>query len=201
MSEQIKTIVFDLGKVLIDFSFDPFAKFLKERGVEFESIQDLATNVRMIEHERGETSKDEFIENALSLLKVQTSAQELTSAWTNIFSPHQDMLDLCQSLKPNYTVCILSNTSIIHWEHLKATYDLDSRAHHLFASFEVGALKPNPVIYNAVLEKVNCKPSEMVFIDDIEENAIGATKCGWNGITHRGFLETKKELDRLGVAI
>lgn len=199
MSSQIKTVVFDLGRVLIDFTFEPFAQLMRDRGAIFSSLQDLAAQVNMFEHEKGNISTGEFVTNALSLLNIPTTREELIDAWTNIFSPRNEMLALAQSLKSAYTVCILSNTSELHWDFLKRNYPLENVAHHLLASFELRAMKPDPAIYRAVEAHTKSKPEEIIFFDDMPDNIRGAQDCGWNSALHTSFEETKKVLAKHGV--
>lgn len=199
MSSNVKTVIFDLGRVLIDFSFEPFAQLMRERGAVFSSLQDLATQVNMYEHEKGNISTTEFVDNALSLLNIPTSREELITAWTNIFTPRHEMLVLAQSLKTTHTVCILSNTSELHWDYLKKNYPLQNSAHQLFTSFELRAMKPDPTIYRAVEHHSKSKPEEILFFDDMPDNINGAQACGWNAALHTTFEETQQVLKKYGV--
>ena len=199
MNQQIKTVVFDLGRVLIDFTFEPFAQLMRDRGATFSSLQDLAAQVNMFEHEKGNISTSEFVDNALSLLSIATSREELIHAWTNIFTPHNKMLALAQSLKSKHTVCILSNTSELHWDFLKKNYPLENSAHHLCTSFELRAMKPDPIIYRAVEKRTQSKPEQILFFDDMPDNNRGAQDCGWNAAVHTTFEETKQVLKEYGV--
>lgn len=52
----------------------------------------------------------------------------------------------------------------------------------IFVSYELGLLKPNKAIYQSVLEKLNAKPEEVIFIDDKRENVEAAKSLGINGI-------------------
>lgn len=198
-TNTIRTIVFDLGRVLVDFSLEPFAALLKEHGAEFSSLKEFANHINMSAYERGELSSEEFIIGVQKFLPKQISVETLQKRWLDIFAPCKDMLNLAKDLSETYTVAILSNTSELHWEHLIPTYNLDKITNHLIASFQVGALKPDPAIYRATEQLTSSQPESMVFIDDIIENVSGAIHCGWQGIHHRSFSETCAALQEIGV--
>ena len=54
-------------------------------------------------------------------------------------------------------------------------------------------MKPEDEIYQLLLDTYSLKASECLFIDDVEENIIGAKNMGMNGIqlTDYNFLEEK----------
>ena len=54
-----------------------------------------------------------------------------------------------------------------------------------FVSYELKCLKPDVKIYQKMIEKLNCKPNEIIFIDDKEKNVIGAKSLGINGIVYK----------------
>ena len=49
-------------------------------------------------------------------------------------------------------------------------------------SCEVGAAKPYPEIYTILFEQLDATPSEILFIDDKEENLEAARALGWQTI-------------------
>ena len=59
--------------------------------------------------------------------------------------------------------------------------------------------KPYPDIYRYACEKLELKPEECVFLDDLAENVEAAKRCGWQGIVFTGREEANKELEALTV--
>jgi FMN phosphatase YigB (HAD superfamily) len=61
--------------------------------------------------------------------------------------------------------------------------------------------KPDPEIYSAVLNDLNCEADEAIFIDDKEENVNSAREMSINSILYKNFRQLKKDLIILGVSM
>ncbi len=92
-------------------------------------------------------------------------------------------------------VVMLSNQFPLHAELCKKRgwHNLFSR---VFASFELGFLKPDVRAYSAVAEKLGVKPSEVIFVDDKEENVEGAKKAGMTGVVFKDAVQLKSALSK-----
>ena len=66
-------------------------------------------------------------------------------------------------------------------------------------SFEVQATKPEPGIYEALLEKYQLQPTECVFVDDLRTNIIAANHLGMATIHFHTKSQAEEELRSLGV--
>jgi epoxide hydrolase-like predicted phosphatase len=64
-------------------------------------------------------------------------------------------------------------------------------------SGEVGMRKPEPGIFELVLDRIGLRADECVFIDDMAHNIVAAEQAGLVGIVHRTFDETAAELKAL----
>ena len=60
-------------------------------------------------------------------------------------------------------------------------------------------IKPDPKIYEYILEKYDINPAEAVFIDDNADNIEAAKKFGINTILFKGKEDADRELEKLGV--
>ncbi len=61
-------------------------------------------------------------------------------------------------------------------------------------SFEVGCLKPSPLIFEVALKRANVPPQQILFIDDSPINIDGAGKMGIHGIVFRSPEDLGKTL-------
>jgi len=190
----MKDIVFDVGRVLIDFSYDALFAFFREQGVVLNRIDDFAEKLDLKSYEYGRISSDEFIHNLSGLFLNPPDDRVLITKWTEIFSPMMEMLEFASELKKDHRVFLLSNTSALHWTYLLDEYNLKERSSGVLASFEVGAMKPEAKIFREAERRFDLSPENTVFIDDIKENALGAVSCGWHAIHHVGVGETKRKL-------
>lgn len=64
-------------------------------------------------------------------------------------------------------------------------------------SGEVGLHKPEPEIFLLAAERLEVKPAESVFVDDLRENCEGAEAVGMTAVLHRGAEGTILRLEEL----
>ena len=195
----IRHLVFDLGKVLVHFSYSQLFPLLRRRGALFSDIDEFAERVGLIEYEHGRMTTPEFLDRLNGLLSAPLSLEELEQAWCGIFTPQPQMLALARRLRPQVKVHIISNTGEIHWQYLRERFALDDLCEGSFASCEVGHMKPTAEIYRIAEERFGFAPPQAVFIDDRAENVDGAKACGWHGIHHRSYGQTLEALAELGL--
>ena len=189
-----RAVVFDVGRVLVDFSFNSFQAFLLERGAAISTKPEFYEKTNLYDFERGEISGDDFLTATRNLLTIETSKDEIKTAWVNIFSPINEMLEFCKEISKKSKTYILSNTNILHWEYLNDTYDLNSLTLHPITSFEEREMKPDQKIYESLEKKALLEPKNIFFIDDLKENIQAAKDRGWNGIVHKKTSETKDQV-------
>jgi HAD superfamily hydrolase (TIGR01509 family) len=69
------------------------------------------------------------------------------------------------------------------------------------ASCDVGMRKPEPEIYQLVLERAGAKPSEAIFVDDREEMVEGAQAVGMRALHFRGLETFVQDLQTIGINV
>ncbi len=196
---QIKHVVFDLGKVLVDFSYSQLIPMLRKRGALIHDIEDFALQVKLIDYEHGKITTSEFLNGINNLLSAPLDEASLRDAWCSLFTPMPQMLSLARQLNTKLDVYIISNTGEIHWNYLCERFSLLELCKGGFASFEVGHMKPAPEIYAAAEARFGFSPTEVVFIDDRQANVEGAIACGWQAIQHQSYGQTRDALIDLGL--
>ena len=80
--------------------------------------------------------------------------------------------------KQKIEVCLLSNAL----PNLSDTGPKQVKPENSFASFMLGMLKPDVMIYKTVLQKLGAKPEEVIFVDDKPKNVEAAKSVGIHGI-------------------
>lgn len=196
---EIKDIVFDVGNVLIEVKHDAWQGFLQQNGAGQLSIQDFESGSGLIDYEHGRISTEQFFDNINRLIKQPVAHQELTDLWLGMFAPITEMLELANSLKQNYGVYLLSNTNILHWEHVVPTYQLDKICHAMLTSYDVGIMKPVTDIYQLAEQRFDLSAGHTMFIDDKLENIKAAQTFGWNTLHHQNITETTVKLKSMGL--
>ncbi len=193
----IKDIVFDVGRVLINFSYDDLFLYFKENNIHITSVQGFVEKTHLKIYESGHISNEAYLDNLTDLFNMPVNRDELKQKWVEIFEPITEMLEWAVSLKRDYGVFLISNTSPLHWDYLKTEYHLDQVASGLLTSFEVGVLKPDAAIFKAAEQRFHLNPLQTLFIDDLEDNVKGAISCGWQGIHHQSTEETQQRVRHL----
>lgn len=190
----VESVVFDVGRVLVDFDYTKFFAFLRQNGAALSDEADFVRKVDLVSYEEGVFDSDEFLKRLNSLLEQPLPEIELISQWNNIFTPLVPMLEFAESLKVSCNVYLLSNTGPIHWKYLQNAFKLDRICHDLLASFEAKSMKPAPAIFQQAEKRFGLIPATTVFLDDRQDNVDGALACGWQAFQHRGYTETRQRL-------
>ena len=189
-----KSIIFDIGGVLVDF--DPKA-YLVDRlcNAEMEEkVYDLTFGSEEWKQlDAGLVSR--FDGNQAMLRNAKAAGREfevqgVLDDWLHILRPRRRMQELVQRLKNHgYSVYYLSNIPQDVLDLLRDRGVLDGFDGGV-ASCEVHINKPDPKIYKALLDKYSLKAEECVFIDDRLENVQAAFALGFAGIQMKDSVGT-----------
>lgn len=190
----IDAVVFDVGRVLIDYQYHDMLAYLTARGLAYASTEELFSRMQIDRYERGLIDSEMFLANLNGLLEQPVPRDELAQRWTRIFSPIPAMLELAERLRHTTRVFLLSNASALHWEFLHQEFGLGGIGMGQLASFQAGCRKPEPEMYREAECRFGLSPGATVFIDDLMENAEGARACGWRAIHHRTPEDTRLRL-------
>lgn len=201
---MIKAIVFDLGNVLIHINWIIAENRLNEieQGLGTKATQFLKTNKSIILGlEKGEISDIEFLENIRKLTNSNLDNETIARVFSEIFWENKTLTSILPHLKNHYELYLLSNTNIIHrkygWDH----YEFLKHFNKLFLSYEIGAAKPERQIYDFVISTIKLKPSEVLYIDDIEEYVKAASNMGWNAIQFQTNEILFKEMKNFNIEL
>uniref|UniRef100_A0A914CDD5 Uncharacterized protein n=1 Tax=Acrobeloides nanus TaxID=290746 RepID=A0A914CDD5_9BILA len=78
-----------------------------------------------------------------------------------------------------YIIAVLTNNYWIDKAKTGKTTPLDEKHFDaIFESCKLGMRKPNPNIYQHVLNELKLEPEEAIFIDDVIQNLEGASRLG-----------------------
>lgn len=196
---MIRTVVFDLGKVLVEFH--PI-EGMKKLGFSKEVMERFQSNIFSGLWEQCD-AKPIGKEEIRDLFKraVPGLEREVDFLWDHItvvtgvyHYSHQWILDL---KRRGYQVFILSNYGQQAFEANAKVYPFLKDVDGMVISYQVEMVKPNPKIYQYLAEKYQIKPEEAVFLDDRKENVDGAAACGFSGIVFENYKQAREELERL----
>lgn len=198
-----KNIVFDLGGVVV--GFDPRG-FLIERFYDemLEStLYDLTFGTkewRMLD--AGECPREQT--NAVLMERAKAAGygfevQAVLDDWFSMLHTQHAVVSLMKHLKKSgYHLYYLSNIPFDVLDMMK-----ERNFWPLFeggvASCEVRTNKPDPAIYQCLMDKYALIPEETIFTDDNPINVKGAYDLGITGIQFQDINSFVKELESCGV--
>lgn len=194
---MIKNLVFDFGGVIVDLDKDNAIRQFKEIGVH--NIEDYiglyAQQGIFLEVEDGTIDEVTFCRNLSMLIDKELTFEEVKNAWLAfIVGLDESKLDYIESLKNKYNLYILSNTNpfIQSWaqssDFSSKERPLNDYFKKIYASYEMGYIKPNRKIFELMVEDAHLIPSETLFIDDGESNITIAKEMGF-----KTYLAKNKE--------
>lgn len=202
-NSSISTFIFDIGNVILHFDYLRAARrFAKATGLPLETIEK-HFYFSELEHlySKGQVSSEEFYGRLKKELNLKIDFDTFANIWNDIFWLNHSVSDLIHVLKGKYRLAAITNTTELHFKYWLENFPILKLIEVFFPSHEVGMRKPDPGLFRLVLGKLNVKPEEVVFVDDMEENAEAARALGIRTIHYRSADEFKKELKLLGVEV
>ncbi|MGA7719600.1 MAG: HAD family phosphatase [Ignavibacteriaceae bacterium] len=190
MINKYSVIVFDLGNVLLPFSYDATINNLNKKspGLGDHFVRYYKENREVLRiYERGGMSDKEFLNNILSGLDNKISKEEFVQYFSKVFTVNERLVSLLPELKEKYTLLLLSNTNSIHREYGWKNYEFLKYFDKLILSYEVKAVKPELKIYKSAESFTHKTPQEHIFIDDIAEYVEGAKTAGWDAVQYTKY--------------
>jgi FMN phosphatase YigB (HAD superfamily) len=196
-----KAIIFDMGRVLVNFDFSrgyqalqPFSPYSVA-----EIPKRLATTSLAEDFETGLIEPHDFLARMSDLLGFSMDYDQFCSIWCSIFAETLVPESLLETLAARYRLVLLSNTNAIHFAMICKTYPMMRHFHELVLSYEVKAMKPRHEIFERAIERAGCLPGECFYTDDIAEYIEAARKLGIDGVQFRGIEQLQKDLKERGI--
>jgi len=188
-------IIFDLGKVLVNYNFQPF---YKELGYIPSADFIMESTDTVLEFEAGRISPEEFYHSLKNIYNFTHDIEEFKKIWCSVFTDLTELVDFAKELKEDYKVYILSNTDIWHFKSIwKQFPELHFFENNLMLSYELNAVKPKEEIFQKALRIYDIKPEECLFIDDKPENINGAKMIGIDGIIYTNAEDTINKIKKM----
>lgn len=166
----MKTILFDIGNVLLFFDFN---RTLEKLGIDTttpppELLEDFfALRDRV---ETGELPGDAFLEQISALTHFTGGIDAMRDAYCDIFTPNEKMWDTLRSISGSAQTVLFSNTSDVHMKFIRQRYPDFTLFDNAVLSYEAGASKPRSPMYQDAIDRVGVDPKQTFYIDDLLAN-------------------------------
>nr|WP_294779876.1 HAD family phosphatase [uncultured Flavobacterium sp.] len=182
---MIDAIIFDFGDIFINLDKPAPISGLQKLG-----MKEWNSDFDQLNHsfETGSISPEDFIGGFQKQLP-NASKEEILKAWNSVLADFPKYrLEFLQELAKKYRLFLLSNTDSIHiatFEKNNASFfkDFYDCFEKVYFSFDMGLRKPDPKIYQVLLDNHNLIPENTLFVDDKTENTDSAATLGikvWN---------------------
>lgn len=183
---MINTIIFDFGDIFINLDKKATVNAFEKLGLK-KWNEDL--DLLNMQFETGQISRENFLLGIQKHIPA-ASIKQILAAWNAILLDFPlYRLEFLQLLSEKYRLFLLSNTDAIHIETFEKKNgvsfyrDFYQCFEKVYFSFELGIRKPNPEIFNHLINNHELSPKRTLFIDDKKENTDAAFALGfevWN---------------------
>ena len=199
---MIENIIFDVGKVLVEFDWEGYLKSFGFSEDKYEKIADATfRNQIWNERDRGLYDEEEYVRQfCAEAPEYEADIREVMRRSPETIHAFDYAETWVKYLKnQGYRLYILSNYSNYMLERNKDEMGFLKYMDGVVFSCQVQELKPEREIYQKLLDMYDLKPEKSVFLDDRKENCEGAQALGIHTIQFRDLKQAALELEKLGV--
>ncbi len=196
-------LLFDLGGVLIEFSF---ARALAH-WAPYSALPEAVLHERFrpdeayARHERGELSADAYFRHLAVTLELEAPLEQIAAGWNGIFIGEiAETVATVAAVRDRIPCYAFTNTNAAHmatWTGLfPAVFGL---FREVFASHVMGCRKPEREAFLQVCRAIGTAPGEVLFFDDLAENIRGARDAGLRAVQVRSPGDVVQALQGCGL--
>ena len=205
----IKTIIFDFGGVITNSPIEGFKLLEEKHGYD----KGLITNINMnnpddnawAKSERGEidiyTFLEEFEKEALEIGQKIDAREILQQLYGSMRENMINKIKLLSTSKKYKLICltnVLKGVDIFTpKERIEKVKRVMSYFDIIYESYKLNMRKPETRIYQYILNEINIKPEETIFLDDLGMNLKPARQLGINTIKVVNPIDAINELDQI----
>ena len=197
-----KVVLFDLGKVLVDFDYAIAVRRIAARGrlTAEELGRFLMSAPLLFRYELGRLTSEEFYKEICAVTGFCGQFDEFSLAFGDIFVPIQPMVELHALLRRQGTpTFILSNTNDLAVRHVRRTYPFFANFQGYVLSYEHGVMKPEARIYEIAESLCGHNGPEILYIDDRPENIAAAAERDWQVVLQETPEKTRMAVQQAGL--
>ncbi len=193
-------LVFDLSGVFFNEGLKvAITKISTKYQLNPEAVEFVLNGSFAAEYRTGLIEPEQFWKKAKDYLKVK-NINQIKQIFFESYYPHEESIRLLNQLKKkNIRTAYLSNSPKDRTEFLDKKYDFIKLFNFGLFSFEAHAWKPDPIIYQKLLQKFNLIARDIIYIDDKEKNLAPAKELGMNTILFQDNHQLTQELRKFSI--
>lgn len=196
---EVKAVIFDLGRVLVDVDTSKIARFFgrDDTGSTEFSLNAYRADEIIQRLEKGEINPKKFHEQICLKYGIDLEYDQFVSEYCSLFAPIEGMEQLVHRVSNKASVGLLSDTGILHWGHIIKQWPWLTVFDKPTLSFRTGLLKPDVRAYKAAADNASVGIDKCLFIDDLSDNVQGAIDAGMMSIRFEGVEKLTSQLEEI----
>lgn len=203
---MIKNVVFDIGNVLVEyFPSKEVEKFKTNENKIWDAKKLYATDINYRKYLNGLISVDEMLQDCNNKYKgfsVEFDLLLIKNKQKYMMHEMKENTRLLENINNKYMTYLLSNIAKESFEYIYENFRFAKIVKGGIYSYVENISKPEPKIYQILIERYNLHPEETIFIDDKIKNIEEAEKLGIKGILYNKEENDLRELlEKEGIEI
>jgi len=195
-------IIFDFGNVLFDW--DPHYLYLKYFDGDWQAVDHFLKEIRFAEwnllQDQGRPFSIAVSEHCTEFPQFCDLIRIYDTHWEEtILGPINGSVEILQSLwEAGESLYALSNWSVEKFELIRPRYRFLEYFQAVLISGSVGIAKPDPRIFQLLLDTIGRDAAKCVIIDDSSTNILIAQELGFRTIHFQSPDQLRLELNAMG---
>jgi putative hydrolase of the HAD superfamily len=200
---MIKLIIFDIGGVIVNYTEARYFRYITRKlRLNYAAFVGLITPL-IEQMELGRMRHAEVEDILARRFNIKRGQLEWASSFVSLIKPNKKVISLVNRLSDRYRVVLLTDISGSRFHELEKPVLSKLHVEKIYASFSIGMrkgdLEPKRWPYRYVIKKTGVRPSEALFIDNMEYNVKGAERIGIHGIVFKSYTQLSRKMRKLGV--
>ena len=200
---MINAVIFDIGRVLTGYSWEEYLRSLVPEEKAYRAGENAVfLNPAWAEHDKGlMTEEEEILDFVSAAPEYEAEIRKVYENLGECIQKYSYAVPWVQHLKnQGLRVFALSNWPKHIYEQREDKLDFLELMDGYILSYREKMTKPDPAVFQLLLDRYQICPEEAVFIDDTLVNIHAAEKLGIHGIHFQSLEQAKEELEKLGIA-
>lgn len=201
---KIRTLFLDIGGVLLTNGWDRHARHraIETFGLDADEVNE-RHHLTFDTYEEGKLSLDQYLDRVIFHERRSFTKDEFRRFMFSQSQPLPEMMAYIRKLKEAHglkTVAVSNEGRELN-EYRIREYHLDDLLDAFVSSCFVHFRKPDEDMFRMALDISQTPPDEVVYVDDRAMFVEIAKTFGIHGIVHGGMKTTRRELEKLGLAL
>jgi HAD superfamily hydrolase (TIGR01509 family) len=195
-------VVFDLGKVLVDFDYSIAVRRIAARSRM--TIQEIARFMShsplFTQYELGALTTQQFCDEICRVAGFHATPAEFGEYFADIFVPIEPMVRLHAALRQRgLAAYVFSNTNELAAEHIRRSFPFYANFDGYILSYQHGVMKPDARLYEILEREAGRRGADLLYLDDRPENVAAGAARGWQAILQESPEKSLAAIRKLGL--